>query len=236
MAYTALQLISSAYYLSGVTARGFNVVSGPQAAEGLELLNDLLAEKNFEPGMIPFYSSDTFTGVIGQETYTVTGLIAPTTVTFELNNVRYSMTRKSQIEYQGMSRSENVNSLPTCWYPQRTQDGTTISVYFFPDQAYVFTVEGKFILTQVASLETDIESYFERGYRSFLKYQLAERISDVNDLDLSPRIQKRLEYYYQILDSKMSSIDLEVQKISTFTTQGALNYAQVNLGEGWTAP
>ena len=42
MAYTTLQLINNAYYESGIVSRGFETVSGPQATDGVQFLNDLI--------------------------------------------------------------------------------------------------------------------------------------------------------------------------------------------------
>lgn len=69
MAYTTLQLINNAYYESGIVSRGFETVSGQQANDGLQFLNDLIADKTVENGLIPYYQEYNFTAVTGQERY-----------------------------------------------------------------------------------------------------------------------------------------------------------------------
>ena len=46
MAYTTNQLISGAYYASGVVSREFETVSGAQIGDGLEWLNNIIRKRS----------------------------------------------------------------------------------------------------------------------------------------------------------------------------------------------
>ena len=66
MAYTALELVTRAYYLSQIVAREAQTVSGSQISDGLYLLNALLDVKASDLQLIPYYQEYDFTSVAGQ--------------------------------------------------------------------------------------------------------------------------------------------------------------------------
>ena len=75
------ELIVNAYYLSEIVSRELEEVSGSQLADGLRMLNGILAEKSAKGYQIPYYTETEFNTVIGQEEYFVQGLIDVSTVT-----------------------------------------------------------------------------------------------------------------------------------------------------------
>jgi hypothetical protein len=76
MTFTTNQLITNAFYASGVVSREFETVSGQQIGDGLQWLNEIIDEKVVDDGMIPYESTYTFTAVPGQEIYPIPNLIA----------------------------------------------------------------------------------------------------------------------------------------------------------------
>ena len=140
MAYTVTQLITNAYYASGIVSREFETVSGSQSSDGLIWLNELIGKKVVEPDLIPYEGSTTFTAVIGQESYDISNLIKVDTLTFLKETVRYPMQWVPRNQYKGSSRAENINSLPFQYFVDRNLGGATISMYYFPDQAYTFLI------------------------------------------------------------------------------------------------
>ena len=91
MAYTALQLINRAYYLSQIVARDLQVVSGSQVEDGLYLLNALLDVKGSDLRLIPYFQYYPLTAVANQEKYFVPNLLYVDSMTFNIGPVRYSM-------------------------------------------------------------------------------------------------------------------------------------------------
>ena len=139
MAFTTSQLITGAYYGSGVVTRELEEVTGVQLNDGLIWLNEILQDKTVDQMMIPYETTYTFTGVVGQEQYTVSDLIDINTLTFTLDTVRYSKLPVSRGKYFGRTRTINIQSLPGEYYFERGLGGGTLSMYFVPDQAYAFS-------------------------------------------------------------------------------------------------
>jgi len=73
MVYTVTQLVSEAFYTSGIVGKEFEQVSGEQQTEGLQYLNSLLAKKTADKSGIPYYLRYSANFVIGQEQYTIPG-------------------------------------------------------------------------------------------------------------------------------------------------------------------
>ena len=119
MVYTTNQLISGSYYAAGVVSREFETVSGNQLADGLQWLNDILAEKRVDEGMIPYETTYNFIMVPGQEKYFIPNLIQPDTIAFFLDQVRYALVYTKRNEYFGAPRVENIRTLPFSWYFER---------------------------------------------------------------------------------------------------------------------
>lgn len=155
MAYTVTNLITDAFYISGIVSREFETVSGPQGQVGLALLNNILADKAIEKDMIPYYTKYTFNAIPGQESYFIPNLEELDTLVFYLNTVRYQMREVDRIKYRGSPRANNISSLPFNWNLERCLGGANISLYFFPNLAYPMEAWGLFRLGSVV-LNTDL--------------------------------------------------------------------------------
>ena len=140
MAYTTLQLINNAYYESGIVSRGFETVSGQQATDGLQFLNDLIDDKTVDNGLIPYYTQLDFAAVIGQEKYFIPNLINMDTFVFFIDTVRYQTQNRGRREYFGTSRADNIQSLPGSWHLERCFGGANLYIYFKPDQNFPLTI------------------------------------------------------------------------------------------------
>lgn len=242
MTYTVLKLITNAYYLSGVVARNFQRVDGPQYQDGLDFLNEILGDVTIKSGMVPYYKEFNFNGVIGQEKYFIPYLIDLSTLVFFIDSVRYQMSQVSRIDYFGSGRADNINSLPFIWHRERTfendpdtgipVEGSNIYMYFTPDKNYVMQGWGIFGLLD-SSLNQDLDLIYARFYINYLKYSLAVRICNENSYEIPLGVQRELDRYEFYINKQSQQLDLRGQKISTLTTSGAINYAIVNFG-GWT--
>lgn len=234
MSYTAQKLISRALYLSGVVSKGLDTPDADQISEGLEFLNELLAIKTLDMGLIPFFQEYTFNGVIGQQKYQIDGLLDIETIVFYIGQVRYSMYEQNRDTYFGAPRADGINSLPYSYHFERRLNGSDLYVYFLPEDTYLFKLWGKFGLTSIPTLQTDLSLTYELNYLTYLRYALAQYICQEYNVSFSADGTRNLmEMENKIRD--ISPLDLEIQKLSTLNKQvGPDIYGQVNVGKGWS--
>jgi hypothetical protein len=235
MAYTTTQLITGAYYSSGIVSREFETVSGGQIGDGLLWLNDIITEKDVDQGMIPYESIYTDTFVTGQEVYTIPDLIQIDTLVFYLDQVRYAMKYEKRNAYFGASRVENIQTLPFEWYFERQFGGGKLYIYFKPDRDYPFEVHGVFRLQEV-SLGQDLSLTIDQFYRTYLRYALSDRICSEYNAVTPPNVLRQLSKYEAWINKKSRVLDLRLQKVSTLQKRGSFNYAFINLAHGWVKP
>lgn len=187
MAYTTNQLIAGAYYASGVVSREFETVSGTQYSDGLQWLNEILADKDVDQAMIPYETTYRFNSSAGQEVYFIPDLIQIDTIVFYLNGVRFSLNYDPRNNYFGSGRVENINALPYKWYWERKTGGGNLYLYFKPSQDYPIEIHGIFRIKDFKLLQNleDNTAYADLGKPIFYSGGL---LSDgqfvVNDIDL----------------------------------------------------
>src|ERR1035437_8180851 len=99
MAYSELQLITRAYYLSQVVSRELQVVTGTQVTDGLYLLNAILDSKGSDLREIPYYQEYDFPSIQGVEKYFIPGLLSADSLTFNIGPVRYAMNEETRTSY-----------------------------------------------------------------------------------------------------------------------------------------
>ncbi len=234
MAYTTLQLITFAYYESGIVSRGFEVPTGQQIQDGLIFLNDLIDDKTVDNGLIPYYAEMEFPAVIGQEKYYIPNLINMDTFVFYINTVRYQTQNRGRREYFGTSRADDIQSLPGSWHLERCFGGANLYIYFKPDMAYPLRIWGQFRLSEVA-INQDLSLTLDRFYINYLKYDLANRLCAEYNYSVPPGVAKALNKYIIDISKKSGPMDLKFLKLSTLQRRGSINYGQVNLGHGWVS-
>lgn len=232
MAYTTLQLINNAYYESGIVSRGFETVSGQQANDGLLYLNDLIADKTVENGLIPYYQQYDFVAVTGQEMYFIPDLITIDTFVFFIDTVRYQTENRARREYFGSSRADNIQSLPGSWHMERCFGGANLFIYFKPNENFPLTLWGQFRLAQVV-INQDLSLTLDRFYINYLRYDLAARLCAEYNYTVPPGVAKALANYEDSISKKSGPMDLRLVKLSSLQRRGGINYGQVNLGHGW---
>lgn len=234
MAYTATKLITDAYHIAGILADGLQEVSGSDLSKGLDLLNDALAVNAIDGSLIPFYKLYEFDSEIGVQDYFVPNLIFPSTLTFNMEDVRFSMMQISRDNFNGSGRVDNINSLPFTWKSERELGGATISLYFKPDSdSYPMKLWGKFSLDNVA-LGDDLSTVFDRYYLVYLKYLLADFMCTYRGLPLQPSAAKKLEEIESALLGQ-NTIDFTTTKISLLqNNNNTVNWGYINTGHGFT--
>lgn len=231
MTYTTLELITRAYYLSGVVAKRFQTPTSEQINDGLQMLNALLDIKSANQRMIPYYQEFDFTAVIGQEMYFIPNLILMESFTFNINTVRYSTYPKSRRDYFGSPRVDNIQSLPYSWHVERTRGGSNLFIYFLPNTTYPLKIWGKFSLADV-TLNQDLSLTLDLFYIEYLRYALAEYICQENNVTFTVQSEKRLMELEQVIFD-ISPIDLTISKMSSLQGDHSINYGDVNIGRGW---
>jgi len=237
MAYLATELITRAYYLSGMVARDGEIVSGSQLNDGLSLLNDLIALKNANNRLIPYFTTYNLVADIGTENYFIPNLIYPESVTFILNEtVRIPLKIDSRKEYWGTVRVNDIVTIPFECNINRTIGGANFYIYPLPNDNYPIAINGKFGLISDINYHTDLSSVYDRLYIAYLRYALAEFICDENSVNLPPLSAKKLEQLEQrVID--LSPIDTTISKLSTLTRFNQIGgWGYVNLSGGWTTP
>lgn len=232
MAFNATNLITKAYYLSGIVARDQETVSSSQLNDGLYELNALLSLKSITGRFVPYYTYYSFNAVIGQERYFVPNLIEFEAFTFNLgSNVRFPTSNRKRKRYFGEGRANNIQSLPVTRHFERTKGGGYIYLYFLPEQAYPLNLIGKFGFDSV-DYDTDLTTVYDQFYIDYLMYELARRLCANNALSLPPQTKEILDEYESSLRDLMP-IDLSMEKTSTLQRSSTFSYAQANFGRGW---
>src|SRR5258708_2483544 len=155
MPYTAQELITRSFYLSGIVARNLQVPTGDQIADGLYLLNALLDFKQIEVDLIPYYTYIQMLAAPGLEEYYLPYVALVESATFNIDVLRSPMENTSRRRYFGSSRVDNISSLPLTRNFNRGQGGGTLSLYFKPADFYPIKMMVKFFLVDV-SLTTDL--------------------------------------------------------------------------------
>lgn len=231
MAYTARHLISRSWYLSGIVARRLQSVTGDQATDGLFLLNALLDWKTIQIDLIPYWTYYEFPAVVGVEQYYIPNLYAVESLTFNIGTVRYSTGNSSRTAYFGTSRVDNINSLPTDWYFNRSLGGGSIYLYFKPAGTYPIKIMGKFGLTNV-DLDTDLLTIYDPSYLEYLRYSLAQYMCSEYGIIMNPESKGILmAIQRQLMD--VSPPDISIRKKSILSDIPGINFGDVNLGMGW---
>lgn len=234
MAYLARTLINRAWYLSGIVARNLQTVTGDQETDGLMLLNALLDFKQIETDLIPYYTyKEDFFTIPGQEKYFIPNCALIQSVTFDLQQVRYSMDYVTQRNYFGSARVENLQSLPFSWTYVRELNGGNLYMYFLPQNIYRLKIFGKFFLTDV-TLETDLTTVYDTSFIEYLRYALAEYMCSEYGILFNPESNNKLKSMKRKL-MYLTPPDLSGEKYSVLTGDGynGWNWGDVNLGLGW---
>lgn len=231
MAYTVNQLVSDAWYTTGIVSRQLQTVSGQQLSDGINLLNDILGVKTADDRLIPYYKQLIIDSVINQEGYFVPNLIGIETFVFNIGVVRYAMQQAGRKIYFGTSRIDNIDSLPFTYHMERGLGGATIYVYFLPAEAYALTIWGKFGLDSVVQGQ-DLELTYDRFYIVYLRYALAQFMCQYNSIQMPMDKEKQLMEYENLLVDQ-SPMDLSTTKMSSLQTISGINWGDINQGRGW---
>lgn len=248
MPYTAQELITRSWFLSGIVARNLQVPTGDQIYDGLQMLNDLLNFKQIETDLIPYWTYIELPLVAGQEFYFLPYVAAVELATFNIDVVRYPMDNTSRRIYYGSSRVDNISTLPFNWNYNRSLGGGNMALYFKPETAYPMKMMVKIFLVDV-TLTMDLTNLTEvvpytfvnssnqgldTSYIEYLRYALAQYMCSEYGVLFNPESEKILTAMKRKL-MYVSPPDLTVLKTSILCADqsGGINWGDVNIGRGW---
>lgn len=232
MAYTVLELINKAYYLSSLVAPEFEAVSAFQQKNGLDYLKFILSSINTDSEYIPFYTRYEFDTVAGQEEYFIDNLIEISgNITFNINSVRYPAAKINRNDYFSNPRVDDLTSLPWTYHAEREKGGTKIYLYFLPAEIYTIKLTGKFGLSS-PSLNDDLTLTYEMNYIEYLQFLLAKKLCAYNDHTFTMEKEKQLMQIEKRLRN-LSPKDYKAKTTSSLAKSQDINYAVANLGNGW---
>jgi hypothetical protein len=246
MAYTAQDLVTRSWFLSGIVARNLQVPTGDQIYDGLQMLNDLLNFKQIEIDLIPYWTYIELPLVANQEFYFLPYVAAIESATFNIDVVRYPMDYVSRRNYYGTSRVDNISTLPFSWNYNRSLGGGNMALYFLPESNYPMKMMVKIFLVDV-TLQMDLTNLSEivpynfinssnqgldTSYIEYLRYALAQYMCSEYGVLFNPESEKILTSYKRKL-MYMSPPDLSTQKTSILTQGNGLNWGDINIGKGW---
>ena len=232
MAYSALTLITRAYYLSQVVARDLQTVTGDQISDGLYLLNALLDFKSTDLRLIPYFTQYSFNTVAGQEVYTIPNLLDVDTMTFNIGDVRYPMNDLTRSQYFATGRVDGIQSLPFSFRVERQLGSSNVYLYFVPSQDnYVVKMWAKFALSDV-TLNEDMTTVYDLYYIEYLRYALAQYIC----CEWGVSMPAQAEAKFKSIEKKLMDVspqDLSVRKRTYFNQGWGYDWQTCNLTEGW---
>jgi len=248
MAYTAQQLITRAWYLSGIVARNLQTPTGDQITDGLDLLNSFLDFKQIEVDLVPYWNYIELDLIPNEEYYYLPYVSQIESATFNIGTVRYPMNSTTRTNYFGSPRVDNVSSLPFSWNYNRELGGGTLSLYFKPAEAYKLKLMVNLFLTDV-KLDTDLTDIsrdvpytfiqgsnqgYDTSYIEYLRYGLAKMMCSEYGVEFNPESERILISYARKL-MYMSPPDLSMKKATILASdrQSGLNYGDVNIGRGY---
>lgn len=258
MTYTAQDLITRSWFLSGIVARNLQIPTGDQIYDGLNMLNDLLNFKQIETDLIPYWQYITFNATPQQEYYFLPYVAAIEESTFNINVVRYPMVQTSRSNYFGSSRVDNIYTLPFSWNYERSVGGGTYGMYFIPDEPYPIKMKAKIFLVDV-TLQTDLQNVtesfvntynvpnytpytfinngiqgYDTSYTEYLRYALARFMCSEYGVGFNPESEKIFQSYQRKL-MYMDPPDLSGKKLSILyaDNQVGYNWGDVNIGRGF---
>lgn len=245
MAYPARSLISQAYNLSKIKARTFETVEGQDYEDGLIWLNEILSEQSINTRLLPYYTEYNVTAVVDQEAYFIPGLVEPVSFTYYLDtgkSIRYSCAPSDRNSYNATPRVDTVTSLPFKYNFERAMgpdgfgnqvEGHYLKLYFFPSSAFPLVIWGKFALPAVTD-GTDLSLTMPPYLRKYLRYRLAQEICSENGRPFPDDAKQTLMELEASLEG-MNPMDVRTKHVNLLGRNKTINYAQANLGVGYTA-
>ncbi len=232
MVWTARELITESWYLSGIVSPQAQTTTGFQIEQGLRLLNRVLDFKQVQTDLIPYfkYKEDVFT-VASQEKYFIPNVSWIQSITFNFSEVRFPLTYLTNTQYFANARVNNIVSLPYSYTFIRVDGGIDLYIYFVPMDVWQLNIFCKEYLTDV-ELDTDLELSYDSSYIEYLRWYLAKYMCLEYNRPINPEMKMQLRELAAQLQYQ-SPPDGIVNKTSVLQKPASFGYGFVNLFDGW---
>lgn len=228
---TVNQLIINALYLTGELGVG-EPVDNFMLSSGLDFVNELLDKFSSDSIYVPYLTTETFTFVVGQATYSFSNIIinpdvdtnrivdlsfanyvVPTTGS---TNLVYPLRIISKEEYYNVIRQNNLLTRPAFVFLNRQPQESDITFYPAPDQPYICTLQVKEMLNSLGP--TDTLGELPPNYYGFMKYALARKFISIYPSANWPQTNEdEYQDYYQLFKN-VNETDLTVRPSVIFTS------------------
>lgn len=86
----------------------------------------------------------------------------------------------------------------------------------------------------IQGFQTKTYTALDQFYCDYLRYKLADRLCKEFNFATPPGVKEQLDIYTKKIVATSEPLDLQTQKISCLTRANGINYAQVNIGHGYT--
>lgn len=231
MPYTAIQLITDAFYDSGIRDATFNVPSADDSQRGLRALNQVLNLTSVNLDYIPYFNRGTFTAISGVGEYVIQNVYLIDLLTFNFGEVRYNSKYMTRFEFFGTNRANNIQSLPFSYTFERQLNGIKLFLYPAPDQDYFFEYSGKIKLTN-PDYSTDLTQFFDDFFIQYLEFETALLLCAKYGATPPQMILERVQELRQIV-SAPSPVDMTMKTTQLLSNGNWPNWAQITIGRGW---
>lgn len=235
MAYTWLNCITDAFYISKIRSPDFQTVGADDTQRGISEMNAILSGMSANTKMVPYYKEYVFPAVIGQEKYFIPGLIEPLSLTFNMQVVRFATTTIGRKKYHGKTRVDGLIALPFENTFEKCLNGSNLYVQLLPAESYIFKIWGKFGLGSISvdDLTTDMLLVYDRWYADFLMHMLIKRLGNFYGVPIGPEVQNTIDTIAANVND-MNPLDLEENKINFYDSAAYPNWVQIQLSRGFT--
>ena len=186
------QLIKQAFYCSGINSPDLNDMEHAQLMNGFFQLQLLLAEKKFKTYELPYYETVEIDAVSGQQDYFLENMYTLDCMTFNIGNIRFSMSPTTRRQFKGEARAENISSLPSEFYYERVNGGLKVSLYFLPNSNYPLKFTGLKGFGNYI-IDDELNDYVDLGYQSFILYELARKLCVFYVKGLPPSLKEEID-------------------------------------------
>ncbi len=232
MAVTVLQLITNAYFESGLISANFQTPNAAQITRGLDYFNQVLGKTRIQGGMLPYYKSYDFTLSSGVEKTFIPNLVECETLVYYLGQVRMPIYPMSRRKYFGTIKPVNATSVPSYFNLERTKGGSNIFVTFTPQQEYAATLWGLFCLED-ATLTTDLSEIYDQYYIDYLRYDLGVTLCAAFNQPVPEGLFAQYSQYRKSILNRSGPLDLTNTSISSVSKSPVLNWSQLDIGGGY---
>lgn len=227
------ELITEAWYFTGMVPADSNTPDNGQLSDGLKQLNRILSGAARTGSTVPYVTHQQVNLVAGVEMVFIPNLVKISSITYQLtDNVRFSLKNDSRREYFNTSRVTDITSLPYQYHFERTKGGSNLYFYWLPDKAYPLDITGWYGLSDVA-LGDDLSTTYDDFYIEYLVLETARKLCVMYSMSFPAESRAELDSIKSDIKD-LSPMDLSVASPGLFSRRSGGGWAQATIGQGWT--